>query len=209
MPLAVRRDVLRYLQIFNDYMDFKILPWSKHGYDRGRMVPVRKLALRLLKKEIVAFKQKRWDESHGVDTNGENDDVKKETHQIEQQPSNDPSTSPSSSFATRNTQRQELNRQKTSKGESYTEVITNTAQFPVPSFEDVQNWSDDSWLAYAAPFELEAYYREHPEKKPAGWVNPSESLKSREEVEKEAKEERARKLREMNEENSRPEASPL
>lgn len=41
-------DVSEYYAIFDDYLDFDIHPWDKHGYDQGEMIPERKVALRYL-----------------------------------------------------------------------------------------------------------------------------------------------------------------
>lgn len=183
LPLPVRRDVMRYLQIFNDFMDFKILPWHKHGVDKGQMFPVRKTGLRLLKAEIVRFKQKRWDEAHG----GNSDSTSPQQQLEEQQQSSDVAEQVHkivharkqgdlNQFATRHSDRQEVGRRKTARGESYTEVIHNTAEFPVPEIEDVENWDDNTWKKFASPYELEAHYLEHPEEKPEGWKGPSETL---------------------------------
>lgn len=172
LPLEVRRDAARYVAIFNDYMDFKIRPWDKHGMDKGVLFPVRKNALRLLKQEIVVQKQAEWDEAHG---NKQPDEIIQEQQQDQQQQQQ-------LQFAERRSARSEHNRTRySSAGEKYTEVIQNTAEFPVPTDNDVLNWNEDSWMKFAAPLELEAYFNEHPEKKPQGWVNPSETLQKEEE----------------------------
>lgn len=187
LPLEVRRDAAEYLRIFNDYTDFKIKPWDKHGADKGKLFPVRKNALRILKKEIVLQKQAEWDKAHGG--NEDNQQNQKDQQEYDHLP--DPrelveskqQTPTSQVFAERKSQRTERDRVKySSGGEKYTEIITNTAEFPVPGIEDVENWNEDSWMRYAAPLELEEYFRAHPEKKPPGWVNPSETLKTREEL---------------------------
>ena len=41
-------DVTEYYSIFDDYLDFDIKPWDKHGYDAGEMIPERKVAIRYL-----------------------------------------------------------------------------------------------------------------------------------------------------------------
>lgn len=41
-------DVSEYYAIFDDYLDFEIKPWDKHGVDEGEMIPERKVALRYL-----------------------------------------------------------------------------------------------------------------------------------------------------------------
>ena len=41
-------DVQEYYSIFDDYLDFDIKPWDKHGYDAGEMIPERKVALRYM-----------------------------------------------------------------------------------------------------------------------------------------------------------------
>ena len=41
-------DISIYFEIFDDFLDFKIYPWDKHGYDQGELYPERKVALRYL-----------------------------------------------------------------------------------------------------------------------------------------------------------------
>lgn len=187
--------------IFNDYMDFKIKPWGKHGYDKGKMYPIRKTALRLLKKEIVKQKQEDWDRAHNVDNKGER------THDFDpfaEQVHDDVQNQDPNAYAVRETKREILSRTPTAQGERVVEQITNKAEFRVPTYEDVENWNDDSWIKFAAPFELEEYYTQHPERKPAGWISPTANLKTREEIKAEKKKEKEDKLRQMNSLNSDP-----
>jgi len=189
LPLEVRREAAEYLRIFNDYTDFKIKPWDKHGADKGKLFPVRKNALRILKKEMVLQKQAEWDKAHGGGSENnpqqqqEYDHLPNPRELIESQ-----TPQKTSQFAERKSTRTERDRVKySSGGEKYTEVITNTAEFPVPGPEDLDNWTEDSWMRFAAPLELEEYFRTHPEKKPPNWINPSDTLKTREQVLQEKK----------------------
>jgi hypothetical protein len=182
-----RREIQMYLEIFNDYLDFKILPWSRHGHDKGVYYPIRKNALRLMKIEHSKQKWQAYEESQNPQQNQQQQSQNQESEY---------------GFAVRNSRREEKNRRKHARGETYTEVITNSATFPVPDYDDAVNWDEKSWLKYASPLELDDWYKEHPEDKPEGWVSPRAGLKSREEDEAEVAAEQLKKLESMNKRDS-------
>lgn len=99
-------------------------------------------------------------------------------------------------FAVRKETKKELQRQESSKGIRIKELVTNTAEFPVPSYDETVDWDDNSWKKYASPLELDDYYSQHPEERPANWVPVRSSLKSREEDDRELAEEQQKKIEE-------------
>lgn len=172
------------MEVFNDYLEFKILPWHKWGQDHGKFYPVRKTAIRLLKNERTKQKWEEYERNQGITAEQE----KEQKGEL--------------GFALRKESKKELSRTASSKGFTVKELVTNTAEFPVPDYDEAVNWDEkESWKKYAAPLELDDYYNAHPEEKPADWVSPRSLLKTREEDEKEIKEQeerdRIRKLKAM------------
>ena len=176
----LRMEARLYMDVFNDFNDFKILPWSKVGEDRGVYYPMRKTALRMMKQERRIQEYEQYKKEHST-TNNDQDDNDNNTstplQQLATNNNNEEKRQHQRKFAIRQTDRKAFGHTRSNKGTSYKEEVKNTAVFPVPDYDDVKNWNEKSWLKYAAPLELEAWFKEHPEDKPDGWVSPLKKKK--------------------------------